>query len=261
MIMKRAAKIKFLIKIADTVIEVNTLYEECLARCSDYILQNDEYSVEPDFIVDIVPRNIMRENVEYQSHFRNKSAPLLYYDPGYLEHFVVQRKISESIPRFGAFLMHGTVVAYKGKGFMFTAPSGVGKSTRAKLWLEEFPGSVVINGDKPFLRAHNNSVYAYGSPWCGKEHWNKNIGVPLCGIFLLERADEGHESNLEELCFDEAYLEMLNHVYKPTDPISLSMTLKLLLELKGRVIVYRFRSTNTRESVRLAWEVATNRMK
>lgn len=247
-----ANKTRFYIKLAEVIIEINSLYKECRSRCADYEVKDIDSVNCVDFVVDIVPRNIKRENFEFQIHNKNKS--FLYYDPGYLEYFAVQRKISELIPKHGAFLIHGAVVEYEGIGVMFTAQSGVGKSTRTRLFLEEYPGSIVVNGDKPFLKLKGNNVYAFGSPWCGKEKWNTNIGVPLKAILLLERADDGEKSSINELPFEEVYLELLNHVYIPNDPESLYITLKLLKELNGKVKVYRFRSTNTHESIRYAWE-------
>ena len=237
-----ATKHVFRLKIANLLIEVHTLYEQCQLLCEDYILPND--TAEPaDIIVDIVPRNIMVENDESQrqEYFEGKER-YLYYDPGYLEQFAVHRKICEATPRFSTILMHGAVVAYDGLGYMFTAPSGTGKTTRAKLWCQEFKESIIVNGDKPFLSIDESGVTAFGSPWCGKEQWNKNVGVPLQAIFILERVAEGKHSEIREIKMDEAYNELIRQVYIPRDSVSLIQTLKLLKSMQGKVKIFRFRS-------------------
>ena len=54
--------------------------------------------------------------------------------------------------------MHGAVVAIDNKAYMFTANSGVGKTTRAKLWLNEYPDSIIVNGDKPLIKITENII-------------------------------------------------------------------------------------------------------
>ena len=247
-------KIIFYIRVAETIVEVHSLFQDSRTLCKNYLIEDDATGSAADFIIDIVPRNIRQENDESQKILNTNSESIyLYFNPGYMETFAVHRKLCESIPKYGAFLMHGAVVAYKGFAYMFIAPSGTGKSTRVKLWIDEYPESIVVNGDKPFLRVTDKKVYAYGSPWCGKEHWNTNIGVPLKAMYLLERSDE---DQLEEIPFKDAFAKLLNQTYIPSDPSSSLMTLSLLRRMSGKVQIYRFRSTPTRTSVRYAYETA-----
>lgn len=65
--------------------------------------------------------------------------------------------------------MHGAVVAWKDQGYLFTAPSGTGKSTHLALWKKYLGDQAeVINGDKPFLKVMEDEVWVYGTPWAGK---------------------------------------------------------------------------------------------
>ena len=249
----------FSLRIADLTIEVHSLYEKCRLMCGEYVLDPAASAAEkPDIIVDIVPRNIKRVNDLFQKQeVREGNGTYLYYDPGYMEYYAVQRKISEAMPMHGGMLMHGAVVADSGYAYMFTAPSGVGKSTRASLWLKTYPDAYIINGDKPFIRLKGDSVIAYGSPWCGKERWNTNVGVPLRAIFLLERSS-GLEmgSQIQKITIAEAYVALLNQIYQPEHPQAMANSLKLLKEIGEKVDLYRFRSTPTEEAVRLAYETA-----
>ena len=87
--------------------------------------------------------------------------------------------------------MHGAVVAWKNQGYLFTAPSGTGKSTHLALWKKYLGDQAeVINGDKPILKVTEDEVWVYGTPWAGKEQWQVNKKVALKGICFLERGEK-----------------------------------------------------------------------
>jgi len=81
-------------------------------------------------------------------------------------------------------LFHAAVVSYKGKGYMFLGPSGTGKSTHARLWLQHIKGTELVNDDNPVVRGNR----VYGSPWSGKTPCYRNVNYPLGGIVLLSQA-------------------------------------------------------------------------
>ena len=114
-------------------------------------------------------------------------------------------KILHSAYRFQAVPLHAAVIEYEGRGYAFSAASGIGKSTHIGLWKAVFGDKVhVINGDKPFLKAVPDSegvcqICAYGTPWCGKEGLQENSSVPLAGLCFLERGSE----NSIRLCTEE----------------------------------------------------------
>ena len=75
------------------------------------------------------------------------------YSLQYLETLAALRKIADFMPEKDCFLMHGAVVAWKDQGYLFTAPSGTGKSTHLALWKKYLGDQAeVINGDKRFLK-------------------------------------------------------------------------------------------------------------
>lgn len=66
-------------------------------------------------------------------------------------------------------LLHASCVAVGSEGCAFIGPSGVGKSTHSRLWLEHIPDSRLLNDDQPVLRRMpDGSMRIYGSPWSGK---------------------------------------------------------------------------------------------
>ena len=86
------------------------------------------------------------------------------FAPEYLETLALLRKVAEVLPEKDGFLMHGAVIQWKDKAYMFTAPSGTGKTTHIRLWRKYLgQGVSIINGDKPFIRIVDD---------CRKNIWN-----------------------------------------------------------------------------------------
>lgn len=86
-------------------------------------------------------------------------------------------------------LFHAAVVSHGGKGYMFLGPSGTGKSTHARLWLQHIEGTELLNDDNPVVRiADDGTAVVYGSPWSGKTPCYRNVSCPLGGIVMLSQA-------------------------------------------------------------------------
>lgn len=93
--------------------------------------------------------------------------------------------------RYNGIMLHASAVAMDGKAYLFSGPSGTGKSTHTRLWQKLFGEKAqVFNDDKPALRRLDGKWYAYGTPWCGKDGINQNMRVPLAGICFLKQAKE-----------------------------------------------------------------------
>ncbi|OUN19923.1 hypothetical protein B5G34_16720 [Flavonifractor sp. An82] len=91
---------------------------------------------------------------------------------------------------FHGLMLHASAVEHEGRAYLFSGPCGAGKSTRTRLWRDQF-GAVIFNDDKPALRRMEEGWCAYGTPWCGKDGINQNQKTPLGGICFLRR-DDGH---------------------------------------------------------------------
>lgn len=84
--------------------------------------------------------------------------------------------------------MHASVIKREGFAYMFLGVSGTGKSTHSRLWLENIPGSRLLNDDNPVIRLDENGLpRVYGSPWSGKTPCYINDSAPLGGIVSLEQ--------------------------------------------------------------------------
>ncbi len=85
----------------------------------------------------------------------------------------------------GYVSVHAACVELDGEAIAFSAPSGIGKSTRAGAWVDTF-GATLVSGDRPLLRANNPE--AYGVPWDGKEGCFRNAHFPLKVICEVRRS-------------------------------------------------------------------------
>ena len=87
-----------------------------------------ETDEEPDFTISVSMDEIERE--------REIGGNM----PGdYLEYVCAYRRIAEILPEYDAFVMHGAVAALDGReAYLFTAPSGTGKTTHLQLWMLRF---------------------------------------------------------------------------------------------------------------------------
>lgn len=157
--------------------------------------------------------------------------------PAYLEFLCIHDSLAAQLPAHHRFLMHGAAIAFDGAAYLFTAPSGTGKTTHVRLWRQYLGSRVtVVNGDKPFLSLEpDGTVRVWGSPWAGKERWQSPISVPLCGVCLLERGTD----RICRLPPEQALTPLFRQTYHRDDPALEYLTLGFLDALLRRVPVYR----------------------
>lgn len=100
------------------------------------------------------------------------------------------------LPEFGGLQLHASAVILDGRAYLFSAPSGVGKSTHTEKWRRLF-GAAYLNDDKPVLRLQPEGWMVYGTPWSGKYDLSAPKGVPLGGIAFVWRSEENRMVRLE----------------------------------------------------------------
>ena len=201
---------EFKIKIAGRVIGVNSLFESTRDYCRAYLTEE-----KADFSLTVTREDLTFEQEQYDEEAREEGFRLRKFTDPFLERTAIQRKTAEFLFDDRVLMLHGSVVAVDGEGYLFTARSGTGKSTHTRLWRETFgQRAVMVNDDKPFLRIERSQVLVCGAPWSGKHGLDTNITVPLKGICILVR---GGENRIRRIGPEEA-LDMLRHQgYRPLD--------------------------------------------
>ncbi len=235
-------------KLAGLIISISSLYKEVHIMCAAY--RADPEDGAPVFEVSTAKADVEREREKQAREDAFEGLPVQEYSDEYLETLAVYRKIAEKLPFFNCFLFHGSVVAVNGKGYLFTAKSGTGKSTHTRLWRELLgEAAFMINDDKPFLCVKEGETLVYGTPWDGKHHLSRNASVPLKAVCLLQRSEENW---IREITKTEALPMLLQQAYRPADPMSLSLTLQLIDSLSNKF--YSLGCNTDISAAQLAWQ-------
>ena len=222
----------FTIYMAGFYIKIKSISPRTCILCMNYLC--DEVMV-PDIQVEITEEDVLLECSTTIGGRNNLVSA---------ENTAVYRKIVESLLDYSYLLMHGAVVSVKNNAFMFSAPSGTGKTTHIRKWLKYIEDSIVVNGDKPLIRVGDKDIIACGTPWSGNEHLNTNIMVPLKAIAFLERSET---NNIQEISFSQAYPYIIQQTHIPDDSQKARQTLDLISKLFGKLKFYRFRCNNYKD--------------
>ncbi len=240
-----------LYRLAELNIEIKSLHDEVHKLCRDYVSDNHEI----DFSVETCQEDIVFEHERSEKEDLHEGIAIRRFNEGYLETLAVYRKIAERLPSYERILMHGSALAMDGKGVLFTAKSGTGKSTHARLWKEVFGERVIsINDDKPIISLEEGGeggATIYGTPWDGKHRLSTNTAVPLKAICILERAEVNH---IKPITAAEAYPMLLQQIYRPFDPVALAQTLKLIDKLSSSVSLWRLGCNMDKEAAQVAYK-------
>ncbi len=231
-------------KIADFYIEIRAVHAYAEHFCRDYICDS---APQVDFVIETTEADIAKEQQSSAVE-----TPNARFSDAYIETLAIYRKICAELLQRNAFLMHGAVIEYAGKGYLFTAKSGTGKTTHIRLWKRVFGEDkvTIVNGDKPILRVLNGKVYAYGTPWCGKEGYNTNTRVELSSICFVHRAQENSVQKIPA----ETAISLIFSQVMITDSSDLAKQLELLDILVSKVPLYRLNCNMEPDAARVAYE-------
>lgn len=227
-----------IISVAGMVFGIEHTYPHIARQCAPYVVE-----AEPADTFSVTPEMIARE----------KSSATGEVSDGYCESLAAYREISKRIMAHDALLLHAAVIELDGRAIAFSARSGTGKSTHIRLWRRVFGDRVqIVNGDKPIIRFSNDGTpIAYGTPWAGKEGWQRNVGVPLHSIVILRR---GKTDQLLPISREEAAIELLGQILLGDSESEAATSMELLDRLIASVDLKVLYCTPTEEAARVAFE-------
>lgn len=185
----------------------------------------------------------MSDTTKCQVYFTNESYGVMS-DFGYMWNSVA---LSQLLLPFKTLLFHASYINYNGEAILFTANSGVGKSTQADLWRQHM-GAEVINGDKAGISVETHGVFAHGLPFCGTSGICKNKSLPLKAIVLLSQAPENKISRVTGV---RAIQSLMGNIYLDfVTPGETQQCVDALIELLSTVPVYHLQCTPDENAVK-----------
>lgn len=217
----------FTIKLAGVPIGIHALYDRSRAFCADYLCEE-----EPAFEVAVTEEMIKAERV------RSGEDSGMFSD-AYLERLAIYREIAEKMVERDVLLFHGSAICVDGETYLFTAPSGTGKSTHARLWRENLPALghevSMVNDDKPLLKFAEDGIFVCGTPWNGKHRLGENTIAPLRAICRICR---GETNTIRKMNGMERLPVLLSQTYRPKEKEGIRKSLVLLGRLSQEVEMY-----------------------
>jgi hypothetical protein len=94
----------------------------------------------------------------------------------------------------GGFLLHASSVVRNGRAFLFTGPSGAGKTTIVGL----APSDVTLLTDEiSYVRKTDGGYFAFGTPFSGdRQEAGEQTSAPIAAVYRLEQGVENDQERL-----------------------------------------------------------------
>lgn len=138
----------------------------------------------------------------------------------------------------GKVMLHASFIEYQGRGILFTAPSGTGKSTQADLWTQVYPETTIINGDRAVFGVEDGMVMGYGMPFCGSSGIALNRSCPVQAIVVLR---QGKFNQVQRLTGAKAAQLLLSEcVLNPWDRQVMDRVMDTVTQVVERCPIYLY---------------------
>ena len=227
-------------KIADIVfsVELNYNYTKILCKEYEYFGQEqDAFTCKPTM------QEILSEKQKMPD-----------YPEPFLEGLVVFRKLCDyALEKADGIIFHCSAIMVDGEAYLFTAPSGTGKSTHARLWREMLKEkAVMINDDKPIIRYIDGDFYVYGTPWQGKHNLGTNTRAKIKAICKIYQAKD---NVIRKLSPKEMLKTIMIQTLIPSDLHKMDILLALIDKMLKSVGLYELGCNISREAAELSYGV------
>ena len=166
------------------------------------------------------------------------------------EYILHSAAFCREIIQHGRFFLHASGVACGGGAYLFSGPSGIGKSTHTAMWQKLFPGIQILNDDKPVIWPEKGKITAWGTPFSGKTQLQMNRGVPLRGICFLKQA---RENRIRPVAETEALALILNNTWRPKDDKTMNLLLNGIQQVVEEIPIFELSCTRDPEAAQLSY--------
>ena len=226
-------------KVADIVFDAEYSYDYTERLCQAYEYCGNEPSVAKFKITEL---DIVEEKVAEPT-----------FPDALLESLSLFRKLCHfALESQDSIIFHSSAIAVDGKAYLFTAPSGTGKSTHTRLWRELLGDrAVMINDDKPIIRYTDGKFYVYGTPWTGKHNLGTNTRAEVKAICKISQAKE---NVIQKVSAGQMLITVMNQTMRPVEPKKMDKLLTLIDKMLSQVGLYSLGCTISLEGAKLSFE-------
>lgn len=194
-----------------------------------------------DLVIDL-PRETLRLMHSLQSHLTEDQCAYIY----------TGEEFSSALVHLEGFKLHASAVVLDKQAYLFSAPSGTGKSTHTALWCDYFgpERAYILNDDMPVVKWSGDGYMAWGSPWSGTSPLSRNAGALLKAIAFLERSDTDW---IEPMISAQSIIRLMEETRRSREPGFMMKLMALLERLLETVPIYRLGCTMSFHAVQTAY--------
>ena len=227
-------------KVADIVFSVETFFDYTKWLCRDYEYVGEE---QDEFSFKVQENDILFEK-----------AKLPDFPDFFLESIAVYRRLCEhALNNKDGLIFHCSAIMVGGEAYLFTAPSGTGKSTHTRLWREMLGDkAVMINDDKPIIRYIDGEFFVYGTPWMGKHNLGANVRAKLKAICKIRQEKE---NTIENITPAEMLVTILNQTLRPEKLDNMDKLLAIIDKMLEKAKLYSLGCNISLEAAELSYKI------
>ncbi len=215
-------------KFAGFYCNINPLYDYTLSMIEKFRYEGD---IPADVEIIQVGKNFTVE--DYKKY--QKTQPHLELDE--IEHMFLAEDFFKRILKYNSIMLHSSALKYNGKCYLFSAKSGVGKSTHTCLWEKIYGDKVkVINDDKPILKYENNKIVAYGTPFAGGTHKFLDESGQVDSIIFINRSEN---NSIKEISIKESIPLIFGETIKKLGVEKMNYALDMIDKICRNVRIYQ----------------------
>ncbi len=226
-------------KVAEVIFDAEHNYDYTANLCKNYIYTGEEPA---EFTAVVTIDDIKMEKAQSPT-----------FPEYYLESLALFRKLCHyTLEHKQGIIFHCSAIMVDGNAYLFTAPSGTGKSTHTRLWRELLgDGAVIINDDKPIIRYIDGEFYVYGTPWNGKHHLDNNVKAKIKAVCEIYQAKD---NVIKPVNASDMLLTVLNQTIRPSEETAYDKLLDLIEKLLTKVSLYKLGCNVSLEAAQLSFK-------
>lgn len=224
-------------KIAGLQVSMNPMYQPLINQVIPY--EVEEESVDVDCAIPQGEKQIERY-IESHPAFTKGQAEYLLYGAYFYDSLLEHRGI----------LLHSSCIVYQGYAYLFSGPCGTGKSTHTAIWERIYPSSYILNDDKPAIRIIDGSIYAYGTPFSGKTHKNRNERIEIAGIAFIKQSVTNHMRRLDS---KESLIQFMSQTLRAHHEHRLDQMISILEDIINEIPIFELNCNMEDEAALLSF--------